>query len=316
MTVAVEFTSHAAAAFVAMEKGWFGEAGLQIRKFDCYVTGTALSAALARGDVEMALMCLSPAINAYKNGKVPLKIVAGLHEYGYGMVGNPKKIRSLDDLTKKETVLACVNEGSATDVVFHKVFQNRHLPFKDIMARARRMPPPKAILALETGLVDAVLCPEHYVSKARNSGFAVMLNMEDLEKVWPGLQGSVVIVTETFLQEHPETVRAFVNVIARSIGFLNTHPDEAAPILARAFSEREEEIFPREISDACKATRTDETAFKESITKGMVNRIQLNLKSIQEVIDYMVFLGYIPSFSADEIVDQRFLPPSSNEAGR
>jgi hypothetical protein len=42
-------------------------------------------------------MCLFPAINAYAH--VPLKIVAGTHRYGYGLVINPTKTRNVADLS-------------------------------------------------------------------------------------------------------------------------------------------------------------------------------------------------------------------------
>ncbi len=41
------------------------------------MTGMALASAMARGDIEVAYICLVPAINVYANAEVPLKIVAG-----------------------------------------------------------------------------------------------------------------------------------------------------------------------------------------------------------------------------------------------
>lgn len=311
LTLAVEFTSHAASAYVALKKGWFVDAGLQISKFDCYVTGTALSAALARGEIDMALMCLAPAINAYKNGKIPLKVVAGLHQYGYGLLVNPKKIRSIEDLKSGNIILSCVNEGSASDVVFNKVFAKMQLPAQEIMSRARRMPPPKAFMALETGVVDGIICPEHFVSQGKERGFVALIGMADLQKCWPDLQGSVVIVSEKFLEQNPEAVKAFVAVIARSIDYLNNEPAESGKILAGVFSEKQDEIFPREIIDTCKQVKADEKAFENSITGGMINTIQLDVKSVQEMIDYMSELGYVSGFKAEQIVDKRFMPDAA-----
>src|SRR4030042_4566465 len=85
--MAVEFMDHAACAYISQNKGWFEEEGLNLTSYESYVTGMALASALARGDIQVAYMCLIPAINVYANAKVPIKIVAGTHKYGYGFGG-------------------------------------------------------------------------------------------------------------------------------------------------------------------------------------------------------------------------------------
>ena len=76
--MAVEFMDHSACAYISQDKGWFEEEGLNLTSYESYVTGMALASALARGDIQVAYICLVPAINVYANAKVPIKIVAGL----------------------------------------------------------------------------------------------------------------------------------------------------------------------------------------------------------------------------------------------
>jgi ABC-type nitrate/sulfonate/bicarbonate transport system substrate-binding protein len=52
--MAVEFNNHAASAYVALAKGWFEEAGIESVAYESYVTGMALAAAMARGDIQVA----------------------------------------------------------------------------------------------------------------------------------------------------------------------------------------------------------------------------------------------------------------------
>ena len=92
--MAVEFMDHAACAYVAKDKGWFKKEGLRLSACESYVTGMALAAALARGDIQAAYICLVPAINACANAGVSIKIVAGTHRYGYGLVVNPNKVKT------------------------------------------------------------------------------------------------------------------------------------------------------------------------------------------------------------------------------
>jgi NitT/TauT family transport system substrate-binding protein len=91
--MAVEFMAHAACAYIAQDRGWFEEEGLNFTAYESYATGMALSSAFARGDIQVAYLCLVPAINAYANAGVPLKIVTGTHKYGYGLVVDPKKLK-------------------------------------------------------------------------------------------------------------------------------------------------------------------------------------------------------------------------------
>ena len=98
LVMAVEFTDHAACAHIAKNKGWFKEEGLNVKSFDNYLTGSALAAGLARGDINVAYICLIPAISAFANGHVNIKVVAGTHKYGYGLIVDPKKITNVKDL--------------------------------------------------------------------------------------------------------------------------------------------------------------------------------------------------------------------------
>ena len=92
LRIAVEYSNHAAGLYVAREKGWLADAGLEVEAYEAYVTGMALAAALARGEINAAYLCLVPAITAYANASVPIRIVAGTHRDGYGLVVDPEKV--------------------------------------------------------------------------------------------------------------------------------------------------------------------------------------------------------------------------------
>ena len=131
--MAVEFNDHAACAHVAKEKGWYKEEGLNFTAYESYATGIRLASALARGDIQVAYICLSPAILAYSRG-VPIKIVAGTHKYGYGLVVSPG-ITNISDLTGK--TIGCVREGAPADLLLNRMIEEYHL--KDV--KIRRMNP-------------------------------------------------------------------------------------------------------------------------------------------------------------------------------
>jgi len=60
---------------ISQDKGWFEEEGLNLASYESYVTGMALASALARGDIQVAYLCLVPAINVYANAKVSIMVM-------------------------------------------------------------------------------------------------------------------------------------------------------------------------------------------------------------------------------------------------
>ncbi|RLF04817.1 MAG: hypothetical protein DRJ60_06565, partial [Thermoprotei archaeon] len=96
ISMAVEFNDHSAAAWIALDKGWFKEEGLNVTTLETFTTGLELAAALTKGDVDVAWACLGPLLLAYARG-VPIVVVAQAHLHGYAIVGRPG-IESIDQL--------------------------------------------------------------------------------------------------------------------------------------------------------------------------------------------------------------------------
>jgi NitT/TauT family transport system substrate-binding protein len=301
--MAVEFNAHSACAYISQDKGWFEQEGLNLSAYESYATGMALASALARGDIEVAYICLVPAINAYANAGVPIRIVAGTHKYGYGLVVNPDKIKTVADLEKPGIRLGCIREGGAVDVLMHKAIDKYNLDEGKILANVQRMDPSKQVLAIKMGQLDAAFLPEHWATLAEEFGFSTLLTSQD---IWPEMQGSVLVVKEDLINNHPEVVRKLVKVSQRATDWANEHPDEAAEIMARQLQITEGKI----LSDAPEGISELEIT-PELLLKSM-SRLEyttdIDPKEVQATIDYIAGLGYIKSsFSAADILDLRFL---------
>jgi len=302
--MAVEFMDHAACAYIARDKGWFEEEGLKLTAYESYVTGMALAAALARGDIQVAYICLVPAINAYANAGVPIKVVAGTHKYGYGLVVNPGKIKSVKDLEKPDIRIGCVREGGAVDVILHKTIDKYQLDENKILNNIQRMNPPKQVLAIRMGQLDAAFLPEQWATMAEEFGFEMLLMSQD---IWNKMQGSVLVVKEDLIRDHHEIVQRLVKVSQKTTDWANRHPDEAAEVMARQLQATGGEIFP---------AKTAEVAAKLEITPEVLLRSMARLeyttaiepKVVQETIDYIAELGYIKEgHRAEDILDLRYL---------
>ena len=304
--MAVEFMDHAACAYISQDKGWFEEEGLNLTSYESYITGMALASALARGDIQVAYICLVPAINVYANAKVPIKIVAGTHKYGYGLVVNPEKIKSVKDLEEPEIRIGCVREGGAVDVLLHKTIDKYNLDEKKILNNIQRMDPAKQVLTIKTGQLDAAFLPEQWASMAEDLGFKMLLMSQD---VWPEMQGSVLVVKEELIRDHPEVVEKLVKISQKATDWINQRPQEAAEIVSRQLQEAGGSLFPVEIADI--AAKTEITP--EVLLRSM-NRLEyttdIDPVVVQEAIDYAAQLGYIKSsFKAGDILDLSFIKP-------
>ncbi|MBE3035463.1 MAG: ABC transporter substrate-binding protein [Candidatus Atribacteria bacterium] len=304
--MAVEFMDHAACAYISQDKGWFEEEGLNLTSYESYVTGMALASALARGDIQVAYMCLVPAINVYANAKVPIKIVAGTHKYGYGLVVNPEKIKNVKDLEEPGIRIGCVSEGGAVDVLLHRTIDKYNLDEKKILNNIQRMNPPKQVLTIKTGQLDAAFLPEQWASMAEDLGFKMLLMSQD---VWPEMQGSVLVVKEELIRDHPEVVEKLVKISQKATDWINQRPQEAAEIVSRQLQEAGGSLFPVEIADI--AAKTEITP--EVLLRSM-NRLEyttdIDPVVVQEAIDYVAQLGYIKSsFKAGDILDLSFIKP-------
>jgi len=302
--MAVEFTDHAACAYISQDKGWFGEEGLKLTTYESYVTGMALASALTRGDIEVAYVCLVPAINAYANAGVPIRIVAGTHKYGYGLVVNPDKIETVQDLENPDIRIGCVREGGAVDVILHRTIDEYHLNEDRILDNIQRMNPANQVMAIEIGQLDAAFLPEQWATMAEELGFEMLLTSQD---IWPEMQGSVLVVKEELINSHPDVVRKLIEVSQRATDWSNQYPEEAAEVVARQLQAAGSEVFPAEIAGVATGLEISPEVLLRSMGR-LEYTADIDPEMVQEVIDYIAGLGYISSsFNAADILDLRFI---------
>ncbi len=304
VNLAVEFVDHAACAHIANHFNWYAESGLNINSFDSYATGMGLSAALAKGGIDGAYICLLPAINAYANAHVPIKVVAGTHLYGYGLIVNPEKIKIVQDLVSPGIHLGCTREGSPPAALLHKLQAAYDLDL-NIIANARRMPPPKLLLGLKTGQLDAAFMPEQFPTMGQADGFKELINARDL---WPNMQGSVLVVHQNLIKDHPNVVKKLVGLTQRGIQYIHDHPEQAGIIVARELNVMERELFPVKLAGSLQQLRVTPDVIQRSLGQKLVNTASINSEMVQEMVNYAAEIGNIKKpFPAEEILDLRFL---------
>jgi NitT/TauT family transport system substrate-binding protein len=299
--MAVEFMDHAACAYIAQDMGWYEDEGLNVTAYESHVTGMELAAALARDDIQVAYLCLVPTINVYANGGVPIKIVAGTHNYGYGLVVNPDKIKTVYDLENPDIRIGCVREGGAVDVLMHRAIDKYGLDETAIIANIQRMSPPQIVWSVGLGQLDAAFLPEQWATMTEDYGFEMLLTSQE---IWPNMPGSMLVVKQDLIDNHPEIVRKLVSISQQATDWINEHPEEAAEIVARQMQASGSQTNAAEVVAELEIT-------PEAMLRSMERleyTTEINVEMVQEVIDYVASLGYInESFDASQILDLRFL---------
>jgi NitT/TauT family transport system substrate-binding protein len=302
--IAVEFNSHAVPAYVAIDENFYEEEGLKFSAYKSYVTGASLAAGLTRGDIDAAYICLIPAINAFANAGVPIKVVSGTHLYGYGLAVNPELIKSVKDLGKPEIRLGGLREGTSVDTIIHKTMEKFALNRQSILSKIRRMSPPKALFAVRSGQLDAVFLPEHWLTMTERYGFKVLLAARDL---WPDMIGSVLAVKDELIRDNPSIVKGLVKATSRATDWMSQHSEKSANLAAKYLSFEGEKAPLSEVFE----NKGDLKVSGEYILRSMKNLDYVNLiniNGVQKTVDYIASLGNIKrSFSADKMLDLHFL---------
>jgi NitT/TauT family transport system substrate-binding protein len=302
--MAVEFMDHAACAYIAQDMGWYEEEGLELTTYESYVTGMALAAALGRDEVGVAYICLVPAINVYANAGVPIRIVAGTHKYGYGLVVNPDKVETVSDLENPDIRIGCVREGGAVDVLMHKTIDKYGLDEAKVIDNIQRMNPPKIVLSLGLGQLDAAFLPEQWATMAEDYGFEMLLMSQD---IWPEMQGSVLVVKQDLIENSPDVVARLVEVSQKATDWANENLEEAAEVMARQLGIAGSDIMPQALGEGSGSLEITAEALLRSMER-LDYTLSIDPDMVQQMIDYMAELGYISaSFDANEILDLSFI---------
>lgn len=272
---AVELNDHSSAFWVALDKGWFEEEGIEL-EYKVFSTGLELAAALTKGDIDIALACVGPLLLAKARG-VPLKFVAMMHTHGYALVVRPE----YDDITELDgKKVSASGPGSPTWLLAVLVGKKYNVSFD-----LQRMPPFMATTALLTSKLDAASIPEHYATLAEFMGAKILLRSQD---IWPSMPGSGVAVTEEFLENHRDLVVKIVRVLARAIEYIKEHPDEVAKIVAKHLA-------------------SDVGVMKKSMAN-LNYTVKIDVGEIQRYINYLVEYGVLEkNMSALDFVDTSIL---------
>lgn len=212
-----------APALIGVDKGLFekelGDTKLTQQQFNA---GPEEVSALLGGSLDIGFIGSGPAINAYAKSKgEAVRLISGVTSAGAQFVTTPD-ITKPEDLIGKTVVTPSL--GNTQDVSLKKWLADKKLTDK---VQVTNMENAQTLDAFKGGQVQAAWLPEPWSSRlVLEAGAKVFLDEKEL---WPDgkFPTTVVIVRTQFLNEHPETVKAFLKGLVASIDYANDNPEDA-----------------------------------------------------------------------------------------
>ena len=210
-----------AGIFVALEKGYFREAGVDL-KLEPFVSSVKMLPALSTGDLEIATGGVAASLfNGIARG-LPIITVADKGSNVIGLSTNAVllakaasdrgEVRSIKDLRGKPIAIMG-GPGALSEYQWARVLEREGLTLKDV--DQKYMSFPDMITALGTGAIVAGMSSEPNITLAVKKGIA--LKWISWAEVQPNHQAGVIFYNVDFARKRPEAARGFMVAYVRGI---------------------------------------------------------------------------------------------------
>jgi NitT/TauT family transport system substrate-binding protein len=214
---------------VAIKKGWFVEAGLNIQRVDVGGKYFAALNLVATGGLDAMGFTQFDLVQHAAQGEDLVGIAALDYSEGAEALVARSGIHTLKDLKGKRLAL---HRGTYLEYLLSVLADREGVDLKDIelIDRSSEI----GVDEFKRGLVDAVFVWEPWVSEAQEAGgTGIVFSTLD----FPGLTYSVLTFRHEFVKAHPQQIAALMAVWHRAERYIHDHPEESCQIAAAAFEE-------------------------------------------------------------------------------
>ena len=221
--------------FVALDKGYFRELGLDIEPIKCGDSSEALNALLANKVDLIAPISFSAffSIEAEAPGQIKIFLPGGETEgniVSYLLIRKDSTISSIEELRGKKIG----TYTGVTQLLYLKLFLKKVGidPEKDV--QIIQVGPNLQAQALDAEQFDALFTVEPYATIAITKGIAKPLveNPRSRYIVDPFISGAAG-VSSKFLEKHPEEVKKIYKSMAKAVDFIRSNESEAKNLLPK-----------------------------------------------------------------------------------
>ncbi|KZK86436.1 putative aliphatic sulfonates-binding protein precursor [Pseudovibrio sp. Ad46] len=302
---ALRFTSHAA-NFVAFEKGYFDEAGLEV-EFKFFQAAQPMALAIASGDVDFGLTAISGGLISLAD-KGAVKVIGGALQEEAGIDGQmilaskaafDAGLKTPADLKGKS--FGVTTAGSSFHYMAHKIADKEGFGRKDI--KIRPLQKVGAVIgALKSGQIDAWSIVPHIAK-----GLAKSPQVEMIGKVSdyvPNYQVTTVFTSAKNINSNPELVKTFLGAYSKGAADFN------ATLVDKSAGDAAAEDMVKLIHKYVYADRSYEKA-APSIRNGAMRLNEgaaLNMASVEDQLNWFKSEKLVPAgVTLDKLVDVKFV---------
>jgi NitT/TauT family transport system substrate-binding protein len=218
---------------IAMEKGWFKEAGVDVTGILTSKGGGTSVRNMMAGDTLFAEVALPAALSAIKEG-FNIKILSGgtdgRSSFWVTRVG--EAIDKPADLKGKRFVYS--RPKSVSESVTLAALNSWNVPVADVKMIAIG-DFGAGLTALDHNKVDVAIIPEPIYSQKEKAGVKYKV-LPWLDEKLPAYTQTVTITTDEMIAKKPDKLRAVIEARRKAVEFLYANPKEAAAILAKAYN--------------------------------------------------------------------------------
>lgn len=238
-----------APVFVAYEKGYFAEQGLDVT-LQSLAGGSDMVLLTATGEFDLGIGGIGPAYWNAASQDLGIRIIAPGHAEG-SPVATPLmiskaacesgSIASVADLRGKRV---SVNAPGATELWLDTALQTGGLIIADVDLQFLSFP--DAVVALESGALDAAMIGEPLATKAEQDGFAVRL-LADFPV--QNIQPTMIYGNQRWLDDNPDAAAGFIAGYLRAARDLTANFNDP---LHLAIIEKYTQVPPQLIAESVK----------------------------------------------------------------
>lgn len=225
ITYAMPITVTAVLPYVALEKGFWRNEGLDVNAQMFSAGRLALDALLAK-NAEVMSVSETPLVHAILQGNRVFIVATVAEHREVKFIGRrDRHIENPEDLRGK--VVATL-PGTNSDYFMYELFKKYGISTREV--KIANMAPPEMVTAFVSGTIDGYFAwePHIYYGARQLPGRTIVFGADDLYRGW-----HTVAMNQDFVRAHPEVVRKLVRGFIKAEDFVEHNPGEAMAIVSR-----------------------------------------------------------------------------------
>lgn len=308
VTIGVSPVMSSAAVFVAVEKGYFAEQGIEAVLEPFKASGAKMVPFLATGELDVGGGNVNAGLYNAIASDIPVKIVADKGtvspKHGYLALlvrkdlvegGRYKSYRDLKGMT-----MAVTAKGVSQEIVTDRYLKRAGLTLADI--NLVTLAYQDMNIAFANKSLDATVQIEPFVAAAVKENLAVRIEGNDV--IYPNQQSAVIIYSPSFIEKRPAVAKAFMVAYVKAMRDYNDAfekgkgKDEIIAILAKH----------NVISDT--------SILDKMVPVGLHPDGDVNVQSLNEDAKWFLDRGYLKTMpNMDSIVDRSYVEHAKKVLG-